>query len=61
MVFWHGNPVGKILAAFPFPNVLGYQNAPLVILRPSLVIEVVQKAVSTTEGERTLTQEALDL
>lgn len=58
-MFWHGNPVGKILAAFSFPHAFGYRSAPLVLLGPSLAMEVVGKAVSTTEGKN-FDPEALD-
>lgn len=59
VLFWHGNPVGKILAAFSFPHAFGYRSAPLVLLGPSLAMEVVGKAVSTTEGKN-FDPEALD-
>lgn len=47
------------MTAFSFPHAFGYLSAPLVLLGPSLAMEVVGKAVSTTEGEN-FDPEALD-
>lgn len=48
----------KDFGCFFFPTCFGYHSAPLVLLRPSLAMEV-GKAVSTTEGEN-FDPEALD-